>query len=94
MVAKYTLPNFKGFLVKQGMTLTAFHREAYKTVEADNVSNRLWSDALNTAGAGETSVNKMISVAEQTFDRLETKCPADALEKVLVEVGEEQTNGS
>lgn len=84
MVQKYTLPNFKDHLVSQGMTLSAFHREAYKTVEADNVSNRLWSAALNRAGAGETSVNKMVEVAQKTFARLEKPCPDEALVKAPV----------
>lgn len=84
MSDKYRLPNFKDFLVAEGMTFNEFYDEAFKTVGSDNKSRRLWSDALNTRGAGLLSVNKMIQVGEKTFARLERSIPSKALEKEKV----------
>ena len=83
MTTKYTLPNLRGYLVSEGMSMAEFQAEVFKTV-GTNVSSRTWSAAVNATGAGDLSVNKIIIAAKQTFAALAKEPDESVLEKVMV----------
>lgn len=80
MSDNYRLPNFKAYLDEQGMSMREFQEAAFKTV-GTNVSAKTWSNGVNARGVGLRSINKMILVAEKTFNALGKAYPNSVVEK-------------